>query len=136
MNVPSSRSGMEKYKQASIQHGVEDATPHRLIQMLMDGVMMKIAAAKGHLVRMETNEKGAAISMAISIIDGLRVSLDFETGGDLARNLDDLYDYMGRCLLQANLKNDAGKLDEVTALMGQIKSACYRIFFFSSCLSR
>lgn len=123
MSAPNNRSGVAQYKQASVHHGIEDATPHRLIQMLMDGVLTKVSAAKGHIARREAAEKGTAIGTAISIVDGLRISLDMEAGGELAHNLDDLYDYMSRCLLQANLRDDVAKLDEVAALMAQIKSA-------------
>jgi len=75
---------------------------------------------------MEKNEpakKGENISVAISILDGLRISLDKSAGGEIAQNLDDLYDYMGRVLLKANLKNDPSLLDEVAGLLNEIKSA-------------
>jgi flagellar protein FliS len=67
-------------------------------------------------------EKGANISWAISIIEGMRASLDLDAGGDIARNLNDLYDYMGRRLLEANMRNDAKALDEVMSLLREIKT--------------
>jgi flagellar protein FliS len=119
-----SKSGaMNKYGQVSIQADATYASPHRLIQMLLDGALEKIAIAKGHMVRGEIQPKGQLIGWAISIISGLRASLDMNAGGDIAHNLNDLYDYMGRRLLHANLKNDVAALDEVIALLREVKSA-------------
>ncbi len=123
MSFAGKQSGMQQYKKMSVQGGVDSATPHRLIQMLMEGVLEKIATAKFHMEKNEIASKGENISVAISIIDGLRVSLDKSTGGEIAQNLDDLYEYMGRILLQANLKNDVRLLDEVAGLLNEIKSA-------------
>jgi len=123
MSFSGKQSGMQQYKKMSVQGGVDSASPHRLIQMLMEGALEKIATAKYHMEKNEISQKGENISVAISIIDGLRVSLDKSTGGEIAQNLDDLYDYMGRVLLQANLKNDMSLLDEVSKLINEIKSA-------------
>jgi len=102
---------------------VEDGSPHRLVQMLFEGALGKIAVAKGHMERGEVPEKGRHISWAISIIDGLRSSLDMEKGGDIARNLNDLYDYMTRRLMEANMANNPALLDEVSSLLREIKDA-------------
>lgn len=116
-------SAVHHYNEVGVQSGVVYASPHRLIQMLMDGALDKIALAKGYMVRKETALKGSHISWAISIVDGLRQSLDMKAGGDIARNLDDLYDYMMRRLMQGNLTNDPRMLDEVAALLREVKSA-------------
>ena len=123
MSYGKSRGGMSEYKKVDTQSGVAFADPHRLIQMLMEGALDKIAIAKGCLERNDIAGKGSHISWAISIIDGLRMSLDKTAGGDIAQNLDDLYDYMGRRLLQANIKSDPAMLDEVASLIREIKSA-------------
>lgn len=114
---------MKQYRSLGMKTAVEDATPHRLIQMLMDGALDKIAAARGYMERGDVAQKGAHISWAISIIDGLRVSLDKSVGGEIAQNLEDLYNYMMTRLTEANLKNDAGYLNEVSGLLRQIKGA-------------
>jgi flagellar protein FliS len=114
---------MKQYHSLGMKTSVEDATPHRLIQMLMDGALDKIAAARGFMERGEIPQKGAHISWAISIIDGLRVSLDKSVGGEIAQNLDDLYNYMMTRLTEANLKNDTNYLNEVSGLLRQIKGA-------------
>jgi flagellar protein FliS len=116
------RNAVQQYGQVAVQSRVESANPHHLIQMLLDGALEKINMARGHLAQGNVPEKGANISWAISIIEGLRVSLDMEAG-EIAENLDSLYDYMGRRLTEANMKNDVRALDEVGTLLRQIKEA-------------
>ena len=113
---------MKQYRQNHIQGGVETATPHRLVQMLMEGALEKLIAAKGFMANKETAKKGEHISWTISIIDSLRSSLNVEVGGDFAQNLLDLYNYMERRLLEANINNDPAMLDEVAQLIIEIKS--------------
>lgn len=112
---------MKQYRNTGLKGAVEDATPHRLIQMLMDGALDKIAAARGFMERGDMTQKGAHISWAVSIIDGLRVSLDKSVGADVTQNLEDLYNYMMVRLTEANLKNDVSCLNEVSSLLRQIK---------------
>jgi len=114
---------LKLYNRVGIQTGIEDASPHRLIQMLMDGALSRIAKAKSHLKKDETEEKGINISMAISIIGGLRDSLDHDGGGNIASNLDNLYEYMTLRLIEANVNNNIEMLEEVSKLLGEIKSA-------------
>lgn len=111
-----------QYESINTQSGVEDASPHRLVQMLMEGFLQRVAEAKGALERGDVAAKGLAISKAISIAEGLRSSLNQEAGGDLADNLGDLYLYMQQQLLQANVLNKVELLDEVSDLMKTIKS--------------
>ncbi len=117
------KSAIQQYTSSSRQADVAAASPHRLIQMLLEGALEKIAIARGHMERGEIAQKGKAISWAIDILEGLRMSLDQEAGGELASNLDALYDYMNLTLLQANKDNSLEKLDEVGGLLKNIKSA-------------
>jgi len=121
MNMASMQSALKQYKQVGVQSGIESASPHRIIQMLMNGALEKISMAKGHIERNNVAAKGSAIGGAMSIIDGLRASLDKSVGGELVENLDALYDYMGMRLLEANLHNDVSVLDEVSGLLLEIK---------------
>jgi len=123
MSLANARSALNQYSQNAITSGIESATPHRLIQMLMEGALDKIASAKGHMNRNELLPKGRQIGCAISIIDGLKLSLDKDKGGDIAQNLEDLYIYMERRLNEASLENDVTALDEVSALLKEIKTA-------------
>ena len=114
---------LKEYGRVNVQTGITNASPHRLIQMLLEGALARIAKAKGHIQRNEVKQKGEAISMAVSIIGGLRDSLDKSKGGQIAENLDMLYEYMSNRLLEANVKNDTGLLDEVQHLLMEIKTA-------------
>ena len=113
---------MQQYRQNHVQAGVELASPHRLVQMLMEGALEKILSAKGFMANKNIAKKGEQISWAISIIDSLRSCLDLKAGGDFAQNLSSLYDYIEQQLLMANIKNDASILDEVAQLIIQVKS--------------
>ncbi|MFC1683951.1 flagellar export chaperone FliS [Pseudomonadota bacterium] len=117
------KHGLQQYGKVAVGSEVEFASPHRLVQMLMDGALEKVAAAKGYMASGEIAAKGEHISWAISIIGGLQGALDLESGGEIARNLDDLYDYMTRRLSEANINNDEVILDEVMSLILEIKGA-------------
>lgn len=117
------QQALKEYGKVKVNGEVNEASPHRLIQMLMEGALEKIAAAKSSIVTGDLARKSANISTAISVIDGLRASLDMETGGEIAQNLYALYDYMIRKLFDASMKNDTEMLDEVSGLMVDIKSA-------------
>lgn len=116
-------SKVQQYSQYDIKTEVFEASPHRLVQMLIEGALDKIAIAKGHIERKDIPAKGQYISWAISIIDGLRTSIDKDSGGEIANNLDDLYEYMGRRLVKANIESSTEILDEVASLLREIKSA-------------
>jgi flagellar protein FliS len=116
-------SGIKAYNQVAVQTGVNDASPHRLIQMLLDAALEKIAKAKGFMVNKKIQSKGENIGLAISIIDVLRASLDMQAGGEISQNLESLYDYMARRLTEANVANDVAMLDEVANLILPIKQA-------------
>ncbi len=115
------KKAIEGYGRGAVESEVDYASPHRIIQMLMEGALAKIATAKGCIERNDVAEKSRQITWAMNIIGGLRSSLDAEKGGDIAANLESLYEYMGRRLLEANMNNDAVALDEVSALLLEIK---------------
>jgi len=117
------RRELQQYRQSGAMAEAETADPHRLIQMLFEGALERIAVAKGAMEQGNIQLKGNKLTQAISIIGGLRSSLDLSQGGDLAGNLDALYEYMTRRLLQANIHNDTDALDEVIRLLREIKSA-------------
>lgn len=115
-------AAMRQYQSVNTQAQAVDASPHRLIQMLMEGGLTRIAQARGAMERQQTAMKGELIGKAIGIIGGLREGLDLQQGGELAANLDSLYQYMVARLLEANVKNDAAPLDEVAGLLRNVKS--------------
>lgn len=123
MTYGKKRSGIAQYGKVAAESEIAYASPHRLVQMLMEGALEKLAIAKGCIERHDLEGKSRQISWAMSIINGLRTSLDLETGGVIAANLDDLYDYMTRRLIDASAENDAGMVAEVSALLVEIKAA-------------
>lgn len=114
-------SAIKQYQQVSVDSSVMGASPHRLVQMLMEGVLERVASAKQSMVRNDIAMKSRNIGRAIDIVGGLQGSLNKDVGGEIAENLDNLYDYMIRRLLVANSQNDENILDEVSNLMIQIK---------------
>ncbi len=121
MVAPNIPKALRQYQQMNAESGVAYASPHRLIQMLMEGAFERIATAKGCIQRHDIPGKGEQIGKAIDIIGGLRDALNMEAGGELATNLDALYDFMQRRLLEANLRSDIAILDEVADLLRPIK---------------
>ena len=120
----SSKSGANAYSNVGIETGVTAASPHKLIVMLFDGAMVALLAAQQAMKDGNVPAKGKSISKAISIIDqGLRASLDKKVGGAIAINLDALYEYMSGRLVSANLNNQPEILQEVYALLFELKTA-------------
>ncbi len=99
----------------------EDRT--QLVLRMLEGALDRIATARGQMQRRETGAKGESINKAIGLIDGLRGSLDLDRGGEIAANLNRLYDYMNRRLVEANLGDEPELLDEVADLLEDIRSA-------------
>lgn len=116
------KKALEGYGRNAVESEVNYASPFRIIQMLMEGALTKLATAKGCIARNDIAEKSRQITWGMNIIQGLRTSLDAEKGGDIAANLDSLYEYMGRRLLEANVNNDAAIIDEVITLLREIKA--------------
>jgi flagellar secretion chaperone FliS len=114
---------IQSYGEVKVTSGVATANNVQLIQMLFDGLLESIAVARGHIVHLNINEKSKAIARASRIVLGLQGALDFEKGGDLANNLNELYSYVTRRLFQANASNDLKILDEVESLMSEIRDA-------------
>jgi len=114
---------LDHYRSVGAYGAASAADRRELILRMLEGAQDRIASARGHMQRAETASKGEAISKAIGLIDGLRASLDAENGGEIAANLDALYDYMNRRLFEANAADRVDLLDEVSKLLGEIRSA-------------
>lgn len=123
MYVAASKKGIKQYADTHNAGGIGDDSPHRLIQMLMEGFLARVNSAKGAIAHGDLEAKSIYISKAIGIVGGLNEALNHEQGGELAANLHQLYDYMNSRLLQASQENSEDKLDEVAFLMKDIKEA-------------
>ena len=115
-------TAMRQYQSVNNQAQAISADPHRLIQMLMEGGLTRLAQARGAMERNQTALKGELVGKAIAIIGGLRQALDVQKGGEIAENLDRLYEYMTTRLMEANLKNDPVILEEVSGLLREVKN--------------
>ncbi len=116
------RREINQYRQSGPLAEAAVADPHRLVQMLFEGALERVAVARGAMAQGNIRVKGEKLGQAIAIIDALRGSLDHTQGGDLAANLEALYDYMNRRLLEGNLRNEPSALDEVIRLLREVKS--------------
>jgi flagellar protein FliS len=118
----------EAYSKVGLETGIDIANPHRLILMLFDGAILSLASAGQAMKEKKIEEKGKQISSAIGIISsGLQSSVDPDVGGELSERLIALYDYMCQRLLYANLHNDLAAIEEVSSLLGEIRSAWQEI---------
>lgn len=116
-------AAMRQYQTVNVNAQVATASPQRLIQMLMDGGLMRLAQARGAMERGQIGLKGELLGKAIAIIGGLRNGLNLEAGGEISTNLDALYEYMSARLTEANIKNDPVIIEEVMGLLREVKSA-------------
>jgi len=114
---------LSAYSTVDLESAVNSASPVQLILLLYDGAISALATAKGHIQEMQFAEKGRLISKATGIIEGLRAALDFPRGGEIAKSLNDLYEYMKHRLSVANLKNDPEGVVEVMRLLNELRGA-------------
>ena len=117
------RSAAASYHTLDVQTSVDSADPHRLVEMLYDGAIVQVAKARHALTRQDITAKCEATSRAIRIVDeGLKAALD-KRAGEVADNLDALYDYVSRILVRANMKDDDTLYAEAEKLLGDLRSA-------------
>jgi flagellar secretion chaperone FliS len=116
-------SSIATYKSVATHGAVVEADPHKLVCLLMDGALERLSSARGCIERGETVAKAALLHRVGAIVDELRCSLDHSVGGEVAANLEHLYDYLTRRVLLANLRNDVNIIDEVVRLLREIRGA-------------
>ena len=115
------------YQKTDAYSGTMYADPHSLITQMFDGALTRIAQAKGAIARGDVASKAEMISKAVLIVGGLEGCINHKEGGELAVNLSRLYQYMSITLTEANIHDDIDKLNEVSALLLEIKSAWIQI---------
>lgn len=119
---PNSQGAVTSYRAHGSQLAVENADPHKIIDMLLERAIGRLAAARGLMQRGDAHAKGEHISGAMAIVTTLQSSLDHEQGGSLSANLNALYDYMSRQLIKANISNDVRCVEEVSDLLREIRT--------------
>lgn len=112
---------LRQYQKVNGVAQTSEASPHRLVQMLMQGGLDRIAQAKGAMARNDIAQRGILIGKAIGIVGGLREGLDLDNQAEALADLDSLYAYMSRRLVEANVQNDPEILNEVARLLITVK---------------
>jgi flagellar secretion chaperone FliS len=121
-SAPSRQLGA--YKQVHVTTGVDGATPHRLVQMLFEGLLDSLARARGAIQHGNVAVKCEEIGRAVRIIDeGLKAGLNVTEGGRLAQDLNDLYAYVTVRLTYANLHSDEAVVSECVRLIEPLSKA-------------
>lgn len=124
MFIESPSRAIKNYQNVGIESSVAFADPHKLILMLFEGARQALDCSHLYIQQNKIAAKGEMISKAIAIIDhGLKASLDKTTGGELAMQLDQLYDYMITRLLLANIQNNLAIIEEINQLLGELQEA-------------
>ena len=122
------RAGVNAYAQVGLESAVLSASPYQLVVMLFEGAGSALKKAEILMDQGDIPGKGQAITKAVNIItNGLQAGLDHSVNSELTGNLDSLYDYMVRRLLEANLRNDKNALTEVQGLLEGIADAWNQI---------
>ena len=120
------QKNIKAYKTNILEAEMSVADPHRVIQLMMNGLLERLAMAKGAIDRKDYEAKAVAISKAQAIINGLQDSIDM-TQGEISERLYALYDYMKQRVMDASINMDKQPLDEVANLMITIKLAWDKI---------
>ena len=125
INTPTAFTNVTNaYRQVGVQTGVASASPHQLVQMLLDACQDSLAQARGAIAAGDIAAKGRAIGRAARIVEeGLKACLNLDAGGALAADLNALYAYIGVRLTHANLSNDVATLEECGRLLEQVRLA-------------
>ncbi|MCL9650229.1 flagellar export chaperone FliS [Pantoea agglomerans] len=119
-----SATGTKAYAKIGVESAVMSASQQQLVVMLFDGALSALIRARLFMQDGNIAGKGNSISKAINIIEaGLKEGLTENRGDELADNLLDLYNYMTRRLLHANLHNDVAAVEEVEGLLRNIADA-------------
>lgn len=97
-------------------------TPYDVIQLLMDGALERLDQAAEQLRQGQEDVAGLLMGKAIGILNGLRGSLDFDQGGEMAVRLDQLYAYLIVRLEEAEAETGGAILQESSQLLSELKS--------------
>lgn len=112
-------NGVQSYRRTNIS----TSDPVRLIIICYEGIIDNLKLAKEKIEEKDYEKKAKAIIKAQNIIEELMCSLDFEKGGEIANNLESLYNYMLRRILQGDVNKDLGAIDEVIGMLNELLSA-------------
>lgn len=100
---------------------VDEMTPYQVITMLLDGALERVDQAIISLDDGDLDEANNLVAKTIGIVGGLRESLNTKHGGELANNLDMLYEYIvGQLQVIDEYDEPVIILDEVRKLLTEV----------------
>ncbi|MDP2575164.1 flagellar export chaperone FliS [Vibrio penaeicida] len=117
------RGSLQAYKKVSVDSQLSAASPHKIIQMLMAGAIERLIQGKAAMQQGNIATKGERLGKALDIVIALRSCLSMDDGGDIAKNLDQLYEFMITQITVANQSNEPKPIDDVVDIIREIKSA-------------
>ncbi|MGB5856534.1 MAG: flagellar export chaperone FliS [Oceanisphaera sp.] len=117
------RGSMKAYKSVALDSQKAVATPYKIVQMLLAGALERLAKARVAIEQKKFAEQGELLGSAMIIVAELRAALNHEEGGDIAANLDNLYEFIMGELVLANSENNIEKLEAVSGLLRGIKES-------------
>ncbi len=123
MNPYSSQAKLAAYRSVSAHGALADTHPHALVLTLLEATQERMSAARACIDQGDMRRKAGLLHSAVVLIAELRGSLDLQRGGPLAENLSNLYEYMARRLMHANLNSDATAVAEVLGLLAEVRGA-------------
>ena len=109
------------------QNQVMTAPKKKLLIMLFDGAIKNLKLAELSIESKEIEKTNTYLTKTQDIISELMVTLNFEAGGDIARNLYQLYEYMYNRLIRANIDKDVAAVIEVKNFMEELRDTWSRI---------
>jgi flagellar secretion chaperone FliS len=118
-------TGINAYRQTK----VITADPKRLVILCYETVISNLKMAREIYIAKDYETKAKCIQKAQDIICELTNALDFEQGGEVAKNLYALYTFLTRHILEADLKRDLNALTESIVMIAELKSAWQEIFY-------
>ncbi len=118
---------LKAYKKTNLEAELSVADPHRIIQMMYEGLIERLAQAKGAMLRNDLKGKSERIAKAMGIINGLQGSLDRTQNPELGDRMYAIYDYMKELLTTASTTLKTEPIDEVVRLLLPIKEAWDKI---------
>ena len=111
------------YQNVDLSTRVEGATPHQLIALLFEEALVAIDAMTAAAQRRDYGRVASSQARALSIIGGLQASLDMERGGELARNLADVYREASRLILTGGRASEPLFVTQARTMLAEIASA-------------
>jgi flagellar secretion chaperone FliS len=118
---------MARAAQTYYQTQIQSQSPIELVVMLYDGALRFMRAAIEAIEKHDLTAKRESMSRAMAVVSELQSSLNLSAGGDIAKNLDELYGYITGRLIEANINNSADPLHESIKLMSTLRDGWSQI---------